>query len=49
MLMVPVVMVQVGCTDTVPVGVVGNTGAALTVICVAMEIQPVTVFLTVTL
>ena len=45
---VPVVMVQVGCVVTEAVGAAGAVGAAFTVSCVAAEVQPA-VFLTVTL
>ena len=47
--MVPVGVVQVGCTVTDAVGVAGVPGAALTVSGVAEDIHPVAVLRTVTL
>ena len=47
--MVPVGVVQVGCTVTDAVGATGEAGSALTVNTVADDTHPVAVFLTVTL
>ena len=47
--MVPLGAEQVGCAVTEPVGVAGTTGMALMVTAVAAEIQPVIMFLAVTL
>ena len=46
--MVPVVVVHVGCVVTEAVGAAGAVGAAFTVSCVAADVQP-DPFLTVTL
>ena len=45
---VPVVVVHVGCVVTEAVGAAGAVGAAFTVSCVAADVQPAA-FLTVTL
>ena len=45
---VPVVVVHVGCAVTEAVGAAGAVGAAFTVSCVAADVQPAA-FLTVTL
>ena len=49
MVIVPVGVVQVGCTVTLAVGCAGGAGMLFTVKGVAAEIQPVVVFCTVTL